>query len=130
MTVRRFILFSLSPVVRGDMKYNCRLTDAATDIPMRTQKVLSMNNSIINILPTTFLQLSLCREIVLENNYLTRIKTTDFSGVQHIEILNLKGNLISSIQPYAFIHMTQCKYLRLKANKLTSIEEETQSLFI
>ena len=63
-------------------------------------------------------------EIVLENNYLTRIETTDFAGVQRIVILNLKGNLISSIQPYAFIHMMRCKYLGLKANKLTSIEED------
>ena len=66
----------------------------------------------------------LCTEIVLENNYLTRVKTTDFAAVQGIEILNLKGNLISSIQPYAFIHMMPCKYLGLKANKLPSIEED------
>ena len=94
------------------------------DIPIGTQNVLLMNNSIINILPT-LIQLSLYTEIVLENNYLTRIKTTDFCwSVQHSEILHLKGNLISSIQPYAFIHMMQCKYLGLKANKLTSIEED------
>ncbi|XP_041357950.1 adhesion G-protein coupled receptor G6-like [Gigantopelta aegis] len=63
-----------------------------------------------------------CRELLLENCGIERIRKDDFRNLEQLEVLNLEGNQINDIHPQAFQNLFHLKKLLLQDNKITTIK--------
>lgn len=69
--------------------------------------------------------MSTLRQLHLENNQLTSLKSGIFSMLRSLEVLNLEGNHISETELGVFKPLTSLTLLNLANNKLTSIYFKT-----
>ncbi|XP_041357961.1 adhesion G-protein coupled receptor G2-like [Gigantopelta aegis] len=63
-----------------------------------------------------------CRELLLENCGIERLRKDDFRNLEQLEVLNLKGNQINDIHPQAFQNLFHLKKLLLQDNKIATIK--------
>ena len=62
--------------------------------------------------------------LVLSENSIQSISTSDFQGLVNLIDLNLNGNLIEHLGAFVFSEMPKLQRLRLKNNKITDVEQD------
>ena len=92
----------------------------AKDDVIKLKKLDISNNNLLEIQKKIFLQLGLLelQTIQLNNNLISNIELTSFSGLSQLEHLDLSHNNLTYIHPDTFLHNSNLSWLSLAGNKL------------
>ncbi len=89
------------------------LTHIPQDIPAETEKLRLEINSITEVPPGALSHLNNLTLLYLDQNSITDISASSFTGLDSLESLDLSGNDLSSIPQGTFSDLHQLKYLYL-----------------
>nr|XP_011414273.2 leucine-rich repeat-containing protein 15-like [Crassostrea gigas]XP_011414275.2 leucine-rich repeat-containing protein 15-like [Crassostrea gigas] len=105
---------------------NCegkRLMKIPTELPKKVEKLYLQHNEIADLEPNSLCGLPELQELYLQNNKLSLIKSSTFTGtcVPNLKVIRLDNNRISSLEENAFFNLTNLNMTYFTNNRITHI---------